>query len=87
LAISLQFFYETDQLRIGATLWEKPALFLENSSVFKADKVTTPLLMMNNDEDGIVPVSQGFEFFTGLRRLRKKVWLLHYGGEKHSVFG
>src|SRR5262249_49009596 len=38
-----QFQYEHQQSRIGGTLWEKPTLFLENSAVFRADRVQTPL--------------------------------------------
>jgi len=82
---SLQYFADVDQIRIGATLWQRPDLFIENSPVFRADKVTTPLLMMNNKFDGIVPFSQGIEFFTALRRLGKQVWMLQYNGESHSI--
>ncbi|SEW03855.1 Dipeptidyl aminopeptidase/acylaminoacyl peptidase [Chitinophaga sp. YR573] len=77
---------ETGHGRIGATLWQRPGLYIKNSPIFQTDKVTTPLLMMNNKDDGIVPFAQGVEFFTALRRLNKKVWLLQYDGEKHSLF-
>jgi dipeptidyl aminopeptidase/acylaminoacyl peptidase len=83
--LSRQFFYELDQSRIGATLWQRPDLYIENSPIFRANKIQTPLLMMNNMEDGIVPFAQGIELFTALRRLNKKVWLLQYDGETHSI--
>ena len=79
--------YEWGQSRIGATLWQKPSLYLENSPVMKADKVTTPLLMMADKQDDIVPFEQGIEFFTALRRLGKKAWMLQYDGNGHNVFG
>lgn len=82
---SRQFFYEVDQNRIGATLWERPDLYIKDSPIFDADKVTTPLLMMNNKNDGGVPFSRGVEWFIGLRRLGKKVWMLQYDGEGHSL--
>ncbi|MEP7372304.1 MAG: prolyl oligopeptidase family serine peptidase [Chitinophagaceae bacterium] len=82
---SLQSFYEQGQNRIGSSLWEKPELFIDNSPIFKADNVTTPLLMMNNKGDGVVPFAQGVEFFTALRRLGKRVWMLQYDGEAHVV--
>ncbi|PSL45688.1 dipeptidyl aminopeptidase/acylaminoacyl peptidase [Chitinophaga niastensis] len=82
---SLQYFYEVDQTRIGATLWGKPSLYIKNSPIFFADKVTTPLLLMNNKEDAVVPFAQGVEFFTALRRLGKKAWMLQYDGEAHSL--
>jgi dipeptidyl aminopeptidase/acylaminoacyl peptidase len=83
--LNRQFQYERSQSRIGHTLWEKPELYIKNSPLFKADKVTTPLLMMHNDADGAVPWYQGIEYFTALRRLGKKVWLLQYNGEDHNL--
>jgi len=80
-----QFQYEHTQSRIGATLWQRQDLYLKNSPLFSADKVTTPLVMMHNDADGAVPWYQGIEFFTALRRLNKKVWLLQYNGEDHNL--
>ncbi|MDD5362788.1 MAG: prolyl oligopeptidase family serine peptidase [Ignavibacteria bacterium] len=79
------FQYEKEQSRIGGTLWDKFDLFVENSPLFKADKVTTPLLIMANDGDGAVPWQQGIEFFVSLRRLDKKVWLLNYNGDEHNL--
>ena len=63
-----QFQYEHSQSRIGGSLWEYPMRYFENSPVFHADKVQTPLLMINNDEDDAVPWYQGIEFFLALRR-------------------
>lgn len=80
-----QFQYEQSQSRIGQTLWEAPELYIENSPLFFADKVTTPLLMMNNDNDGAVPWYQGIEFFTALRRLNKPVWMLVYNNDDHNL--
>ncbi|MFT4535432.1 MAG: dipeptidyl aminopeptidase/acylaminoacyl peptidase [Saprospiraceae bacterium] len=80
---SRMFQYEMTQSRLGATLWEKPELYLENSPIFNLDKVTTPVLIMHNDEDGAVPWYQGIEYFNGLRRLEKPAWFLNYNGEPH----
>jgi dipeptidyl aminopeptidase/acylaminoacyl peptidase len=80
-----QFQYERSQSRIGATLWEKPELYIENSPLFQLPKVTTPLAIMSNDADGAVPWYQGIELFTGLRRLGKQVWLLNYNNEAHNL--
>jgi hypothetical protein len=59
--------------------------FIENSPIFWADKVETPLLMMHNDEDGAVPWYQGIEYFVALRRLDRPVWMLNYNGEDHGL--
>ena len=82
-----QMQYEHGQSRIGNTLWGKGGLdlYIENSPLFKADKVTTPLLIMHNDNDGAVPWYQGIEYFMALRRLGKKVWMLQYNNEAHNL--
>ncbi len=85
--ISMQFYYEAGQGRIGATLWQRPDLYLENSPILKADHVTTPLLMMHNKIDGSSSFAQAVEFFTSLRRLNKRVWLLQYDKGVHLVSG
>lgn len=82
---SRQFQYEYTQSRIGGTLWEKPLRYVENSPVFFADKIETPLLMMHNDQDGAVPWYQGIEMFMAMRRLQKPVWMLVYNGEAHNL--
>lgn len=80
-----QFQYEKTQSRIGATLWKKPQLYIENSPLFHLPKVKTPLVIMSNDNDGAVPWYQGIEMFTAMRRLNKKVWMLNYNGEAHNL--
>jgi dipeptidyl aminopeptidase/acylaminoacyl peptidase len=83
--LNRQFQYEKTQSRIGATLWERLDLYLENSPLFHLPKVKTPLVIMANDADGAVPWYQGIELFTGLRRLGKPVWMLNYNGEAHNL--
>lgn len=80
-----QFQYEHSQSRIGATLWDKPELYIQNSPLFNLPKVNTPIAIMANDADGAVPWYQGIEMFTGLRRLGKPVWLLNYNNEAHNL--
>lgn len=83
--LNRQFQYEKTQSRIGATLWEKPQLYIENSPLFKVPSIKTPLMIMANDEDDAVPWYQGIEMFTAMRRAGKKVWMLNYNGEKHNL--
>lgn len=80
---SRMFQYEHTQSRIGATLWENPELYLENSPLFHLEKMNTPVLILHNDQDGAVPWYQGIEYFVALRRLGKPAWLLNYNGEPH----
>lgn len=81
--LNRSFQYEREQSRIGATIWEAPHLYWENSPLFAIEKVSTPILIMANDKDGHVPWWQGIEFFIALRRLGKPSWLLNYTGEPH----
>jgi len=80
-----QFQYERQQSRIGGSLWEYPLRFLDNSPIFRVDRVETPLLMIHNDEDDAVPWYQGIEYFLALRRLGKEAYLFSYNGEKHGL--
>ena len=82
---SRQFQYEQTQSRIGVAMSESLQPYIDNSPLFYADKVETPLLMMHNDKDGAVPWYQGIEYFMMLRRLGKPVWLLQYNGEDHNL--
>lgn len=81
----LQYHLERTQGRMGGTLWDLKEEYLKNSAVLFANKVYTPLLIMHNKSDGTVDFSQGVEFFTGLRRLGKPVWLLQYDKGNHSI--
>jgi len=80
-----QFQYEKTQSRIGATLWERPDLYIKNSPLFSLPSVKTPLVIMSNDADDAVPWYQGIEYFTAMRRLNKKIWLLVYNNEAHNL--
>jgi dipeptidyl aminopeptidase/acylaminoacyl peptidase/outer membrane biosynthesis protein TonB len=79
------FQYERGQSRIGYSMWDRPLRYVENSPIFFADKVETPLLILSNDADGAVPWYQGIELFTALRRLNKPVWLVNYNGDDHNL--
>jgi dipeptidyl aminopeptidase/acylaminoacyl peptidase len=82
--ISRSFQYERGQSRIGGSLWEYPERFIENSPLFFADRIQTPLLFMANDNDGAVPWYQGIEFFVALRRLGKEAYMVNYNGDEHN---
>ena len=40
---------------------------------------------MANDADDAVPWYQGIEYYTAMRRLGKKVWMLNYNNEAHNL--
>jgi dipeptidyl aminopeptidase/acylaminoacyl peptidase len=80
-----QFQYEKTQSRIGGSIWQYPTRFIENSPIFWADKVQTPVMILHNDGDTAVPWYQGIEFYLALRRLGKEVYMFDYNGEPHGL--
>ena len=81
--LARQFQYEKAQSRLGASLWENRERYIENSPVFYADKINTPLLIMHGDEDEAVPWYQSIELYLAMRRLGKDCVFLQYRGEPH----
>jgi dipeptidyl aminopeptidase/acylaminoacyl peptidase len=77
--------YEHTQSRIGATPWDRPDLYLENSGLFGIKNIRTPYLTIHNDLDGAVPQFQGIEFITAMRRLGKEAYLFAFDGEEHGL--
>jgi dipeptidyl aminopeptidase/acylaminoacyl peptidase len=80
-----QFQYERTQSRLGDALWEVPMRYINNSPLFFADRVETPLLFVHNDKDGAVPWYQGIEWIMALRRLGKEAYMFNYLGEDHGL--
>jgi dipeptidyl aminopeptidase/acylaminoacyl peptidase len=83
--IPRQFQYERTQSRIGGSIWQYPTRYIENSPIFWADRVQTPVMILHNDGDDAVPWYQGVEFYLALRRLGKEVYLFVYNGEPHGL--
>ncbi len=80
-----QPIFESSQGRFSGGYWENLDAYTRNSPVFFAPKVTTPLIILHNDQDGAVTWNQGIEYFNTLRRLKKPVVMLEYVGENHGL--
>lgn len=83
--LARQFQYEKSQSRLGGSLWEARDRYIDNSPLFFADRIQTPLLLMFGDDDGAVPWYQGIELYLALRRLGKDAIFLQYRGEPHHL--
>ncbi len=83
--LARQFQYEQSQSRIGASLWGARDLYIENSPVFFADQIETPLLIQFGDQDEAVPWYQGIELYLACRRLDKDCIFLQYRDEPHHL--
>jgi dipeptidyl aminopeptidase/acylaminoacyl peptidase len=76
---------EASQDRIGATLWEAPQKYIQNSAIFYADRITTPLLLMTGGQDHNVPELNEREMYYALRRLGKTVTWASYTNSGHGT--
>ena len=83
--LARQFQYEKTQSRLGASLWQGRDRYIDNSPLFFADRINTPLLIQHGDEDGAVPWYQSIELYLALRRLGKDAIFLQYRGEDHHL--
>ncbi|RYV01063.1 S9 family peptidase [Shewanella sp. OPT22] len=83
--LARQFQYETGQSRIGESLFDAPQKYIENSPVFYAERIHTPMMIMFGDRDDAVPWEQGIELYLAMRRAGKDVVFLQYQDEPHHL--
>lgn len=83
--LARQFQYEQTQSRLGVSLWENPNPYIENSPVFFADRINTPIMIQHGDADEAVPWYQSIELYLALRRNGKESVFLHYYDEPHHL--
>ncbi|WP_158673997.1 alpha/beta hydrolase family protein [Pedobacter sp. KBW01] len=79
------FHTEQGQGRIGVPLWENPALYIQNSPIYAADSIRTPVLIQVGSLDSSVPSTQGRELFSVLKRLGRQAWLIDYPRAGHIL--
>ncbi|RIV73098.1 prolyl oligopeptidase family serine peptidase [Flagellimonas aequoris] len=77
--------YEHHQLRMGNSFVGNFQGFIENSPVYQAHSINTPLLGWVGKDDRNVHWTQSVELYLALRRLKKDHVLLVYPGEKHAI--
>lgn len=78
---------ETGQGRLGRDVYPMKdlELYVSQSPVHHAAKITTPFMILHGTEDGAVDWNQGLEYFAAAKRLGKEVILLSYPGEPHHL--
>lgn len=81
--LARQFQYEQGQSRLSGSLWDARDEYIDNSPVFSADRINTPMLILHGDEDDAVPWEQSIELYLALRRLGKEAVFLQYNHEPH----
>lgn len=65
--------------------WNNPDLFTKHGSLFNADKINTPLLLLHGTADTNVPIGESIQLFNALRILGKDVEFVSVDGENHFI--
>lgn len=65
--------------------WNNPDLFTKQGSLFNADKIHTPLLLMHGNADTNVPIGESIQLFNALRILGRDVEFIQVDGENHYI--
>ena len=65
--------------------WSDPELFTKQGSLFNADKIHTPLLLLHGNEDTNVPIGESIQIFNALKILGRDVEFIEVDGSNHVV--
>ncbi|RFF27143.1 MULTISPECIES: prolyl oligopeptidase family serine peptidase [unclassified Wenzhouxiangella] len=69
----------------GSFPWNSRELYVEQSPVYNADEITTPLLLLHGDSDTNVPPGESDNMFTALKLLGREVEMVEFPGEDHWI--
>lgn len=65
--------------------WSHRQLYVDQSPLFNADKIHTPLLLLHGTDDTNVPIVESLQMFTALKLLGRDVALVEVKGENHHI--
>lgn len=65
--------------------WNARDMYVNQSPLFSADKVNTPILFLHGSADTNVPVGESIQMFTALKLLGKETALIQIEGENHHI--
>lgn len=69
----------------GSYPWNRPELYVEQSPLFHADRINTPLLLLHGAADTNVPVGESEQLYTALRILGRPVEFIKVDGQNHWI--
>lgn len=69
----------------GSYPWNNKDLYINQSPLYSADKVNTPLLLLTGDSDTNVPPGESIQFYTALKILDKPVELVMVKDQDHHI--
>ncbi|HEM48901.1 MAG TPA: S9 family peptidase, partial [Caldithrix sp.] len=65
--------------------WNRQDIYIDQSPLFNADKITTPLLLLHGKVDTNVPPGESYQLFTALKLLGREVELIEVAGQDHHI--
>lgn len=67
--------------------WTDPELYTKQGSLFNADKIHTPLLLLHGTVDTNVPIGESIQLFNALKVLGREVEFITVQDENHVISG
>jgi dipeptidyl aminopeptidase/acylaminoacyl peptidase len=65
--------------------WNRKDIYVDQSPLFHADKIKTPLLLLHGTEDTNVPPGESRQLYTALKLLGRDVELIEVEGQNHHI--
>ena len=65
--------------------WDRMDVYMKHSAMFNVKNVKTPSQVIHGERDVRVPISQGFEFYTAVKRLGIPAEMITYPRTPHGV--
>jgi len=65
--------------------WNRKDIYIDQSALFNADKIFTPLLLLHGSEDTNVPLGESLQLWVGLKILGRPVEMVQVEGEDHWI--
>ena len=78
--------YSYSQTSMGGSYpWTRKDLYVDQSPLFNADKIHTPLLFLHGSADTNVPVGESIQMYTALKLLGRPTAMVLVEGENHHI--
>ncbi len=65
--------------------WTDKHLYVDQSPLYNADKIHTPILFLHGDADTNVPVGESIQMFTALKLLGRETAMVLVKGQNHHI--
>ncbi len=69
----------------GSFPWNRRDIYVNQSPLFSADKITTPLLLLHGSSDTNVPPGESFQLYTALKLLGRPVEFVEIMDQDHHI--